>query len=171
MAYQNKSNGSAGVQLSWDEADRHVLSIEGRECVRVESPIRLCVLDGDVVSAGYDEVTADASGWTGRGEVLGADGTRVEVVDEWRTASERSVRIDRRATVTRAGSGRGVRVELRAVAPGEGAFDDWQLFVAGALYARNDTDGDGREDYLGTYEQEYRDDRLATLAVLGYMPA
>jgi len=54
---------------------------------------------------------------------------------------------------------------------GAGGLDDWEFFIPGALYKKNDTDHDGIEDYLGTYTQDYRDDRLASLAVLAFLPA
>jgi hypothetical protein len=46
------------------------------------------------------------------------------------------------------------------------ADGDWQFFIPGALYNRNDIDADGREDYLGTCTQDVRDDKNGLLAVL-----
>jgi hypothetical protein len=53
---------------------------------------------------------------------------------------------------------------------GAAGLDDWEFFIPGALYKKNDTDHDGVEDYLGTYTQDYRDDRLPSLAVLAFLP-
>jgi hypothetical protein len=123
-----------------------------------------------MATAAYSEVRERDVGWTARGSVQASDGTRVEVVDDWSPAAGSAIAVRRRATVVEAGAAGGIRVELRAEAHGDGAFENWQLFVPGALYNRNDTDEDGREDYLGTYVQEYRDDRLPCLAVLGFLP-
>ena len=83
------------------------------------------------------------------------------------------MRVDRVLRILASGPAPGVRVELRATTALAGArsLDDWELCIPGALYKKNDTDHDGREDYLGTYVQDYRDDRLPSLAVLAYAPA
>src|SRR4051794_3774505 len=138
--------------------------------VSVSHPIRLCLPSGEIVESGYERIAEHAGGWTAQASLLASDGTQLDVVDEWSTTAAGAVAVARRATVARAGAGEGVRLELRATADGAASFDEWQLFVPGALYNRNDTDFDGREDYLGTYVQEYRDDRLPSLAVLGFSP-
>jgi hypothetical protein len=148
-------------RVSWDEGTL----VFGP--LRVSPPIRLCLPGGGVATGAYAEVREHAGGWTAQGSVVGSDGTRVDVVDEW-TPHGSALGLRRRARIASAGAAAGVRVELRAAADGD--FEDWQLFVPGAVYNRNDTDGDGREDYLGTYVQEYRDDRLPSLAVVGFLP-
>src|SRR5215218_8225825 len=154
--------------LSWEDNTPTFGAAGSPGRLRVVAPIRLCLPGGEVATAAYSEVRKRQGGWTARGAVSGSDGTRVEVVDEWSSATGSAIAVRRRATVAQAGTATGVRVELRVEA--DGAFEDWQLFVPGALYNRNDTDGDGREDYLGTYVQEYRDDRLPSLAVVGFLP-
>ena len=86
------------------------------------------------------------------------DGTTVAVEDEWRVLDPQTIEIHRTARVIEAGTSPGFRVAFEVELD---AGDDWQLFVPGALYNRNDTDDDGVEDYLGTYVQDHRDDRLA----------
>jgi hypothetical protein len=151
------------------ETQTVVLGPTGPGGLRLIKPIRVCLTGGEIACGTYAEVRAHESGWTALGSVLASDGTRVDVTDEWSPTSDAALALRRTATITTAGTAAGVRVELRAHGEG-GAFDDWQLFVPGALYNRNDTDGDGFEDYLGTYVQEYRDDRLPSLAVLGFLP-
>ena len=51
------------------------------------------------------------------------------------------------------------------------SFNGFRFVVPGAFYGRNDNDGDGVEDYLGTYAQDYRDDRNPGLSVTCYSPA
>lgn len=47
-------------------------------------------------------------------------------------------------------------------------FADYQFIVPSAFYNKNDTDKDGREDYLGTFCQDYKDDRNPSLSVIEY---
>lgn len=47
-------------------------------------------------------------------------------------------------------------------------FDDYQFIIPGAFYNKNDTDLDGRDDYLGTFCQDYRDDRNPSLSIMEY---
>jgi hypothetical protein len=145
----------------------HVLA-GGGTWLRIAQPFRLCMLGHEPLAGGYDTVSGDASGHTAVAHVQAPDGTGVDLVDRWRVVDRTTVQVDRRAEVTSAGASAGLRLELRAdscAAPGE-----WQFFIPGALYNRNDTDHDGVEDYLGTYAQDFRDDRLASLAVLAYLP-
>jgi hypothetical protein len=157
-------------RVSWEDGTLVLGRVGAPGCVRVSTPIRLCLPGGEVATAAYSEVREHGVGWTARGSVWASDGTRVEVVDDWSARAGSAIAVRRRATVAEAGTAGGIRIELRAEAHGDGVFENWQLFVPGALYNRNDTDEDGREDYLGTYVQEYRDDRLPSLAVLGFLP-
>jgi hypothetical protein len=136
-------------------------------------PVRLCLLGEEPVEATYDDLRAEGATVVASATVEAPDGTRVEVVDRWEPDGADAVRIDRVATVLAAGAAAVVRLELRAETAAAGArrHEDWQFFIPGALYNRNDTDHDGVEDYLGTYVQDYRDDRLASLAVLAYLPS
>lgn len=47
-------------------------------------------------------------------------------------------------------------------------FDDYQFVIPGAFYNKNDTDQNGQDDYLGTFEQDYKDDRNPNLSVTGF---
>jgi len=136
-----------------------------RRWIVLPEPVRLCVLGAGPVAAAYDAEH--------RATLTAPDGTVVTVEDTWRAVDDETVEIRRRARVERAGASAGVRLELRALTafPGPRSMADWELFIPGALYKRNDTDHDGAEDYLGTYVQDHRDDRLASLAVLAYAPA
>jgi hypothetical protein len=133
----------------------------------VDAPLRLDLLGGEPVAGGYGTVREDGSGWLAAGRLEAADGTVVVCEDRWRVVDPHTVQVDRVARVATAGSAAGVRVEL-VVATGA-PLDDCELFIPGALYNRNDTDHDGIEDYLGTYVQDHRDDRLASLAVMGFL--
>jgi hypothetical protein len=140
----------------------------GEAWLRAAEPVHLMVLGAEPVAASYETFE------DGRGSatLTAADGTAVEVTDTWRVVDADTVEVERRATVLEAGTGAGLRLELRAqtVAPGTASLDDWEFFIPGTLYKHNDTNHDGVEDYLGTYEQDHRDDRLGSLTVLAYAP-
>ena len=157
------------IQLEIREADVRVLA-DGAAWLELVEPFRVCVLGHEPRAAGYEAV--DEGTWVATASIEAPDGTHVELVDRWSVVDDDTVQVDRRAVVRRAGSSPGVRVELRVdtAAPDAGGHDDWQFFIPGSLYNRNDTDHDGAEDYLGTYTQDFRDDRLASLAVLAYLP-
>ena len=157
------------IQLEIREADVRVLA-DGAAWLELVEPFRVCVLGHEPRAAGYEAV--DEGTWVATASIEAPDGTHVELVDRWSVVDDDTVQVDRRAVVRRAGSSPGVRVELRVdtAAPDAGGHDDWQFFIPGSMYNRNDTDHDGAEDYLGTYTQDFRDDRLASLAVLAYLP-
>ena len=73
--------------------------------------------------------------------------------------------------IDEAGASAGLRVGLELQTEVDDAVEDaWQYFIPGALYNRNDLDGDGREDYLGTYAQDVRDDKNGLLSILARYP-
>jgi hypothetical protein len=114
----------------------------------------------------YDSTQEIDGGISAEGHVTLTDGTVLTVTDRI-TPSLCGIRMDRTGSVTKAGSSEGVRLGLEVHTEIPGADEtDWQYFIPGTLYNRNDTDGDGREDYLGTYVQDVRDDKNGVLAVL-----
>jgi len=143
----------------------------GEELLVASAPVRVATSDGDAVAAGYDSVTADGDRTWCRAEVTAGDGTRVRVEDVWAPSEQGDgFLVSRSIEILARGSAAGVRTELVLESP-LAPSPEWQLFVSGALYNRNDTDLDGREDYLGGTVQEYRDDRNGHLAVLAYLPS
>jgi hypothetical protein len=66
------------------------------------------------------------------------------------------------------GAGVNARLGLEVTFARVSSFRDLGFIVPGAFYGKNDTDNDGRDDYLGTFAQDYRDDRLPTLSVLSF---
>ncbi|WP_157560936.1 hypothetical protein [Humibacter albus] len=147
------------------------LTIAGRQVFDTAGPVRLITDDGVASVHGYDSVERDGAAVVGRLDTVLADGTRVAVVDTWSPSAEGdSALINRRFSVEEAGTAAGVRAEFVVEGTVDAPQPDWQFYVTGALYNRNDTDLDGKEDYLGGYVQEYRDDRNGHLAVLAYLP-
>jgi hypothetical protein len=100
------------------------------------------------------------------------DGTHLAVKDEYVQTGDDCVRLDCVTEVLAVGTGVGVNVGLDTVArAGHDADEDWQFYLPCTLYNRNDSDGDGVEDYLGSYAQDLRDDKNGVLAVLMRQPA
>jgi hypothetical protein len=155
------------------------LSAAGVPWIHIREPVRVRTLGPETAAtASYASVEAlppDKTGegrWRASAHLETADGTTLEVLDTWCQNGGAGVQIDREVRVTTVGLARGLRIEFRAttVFPDVRHFEDLEFFIPGALYKRNDTNHDGVEDYLGTYVQDYRDDRLASLAVLAYAP-
>lgn len=163
LALTTSEEGS-GRGLTLRSGDRQLFSIP--------APVRLVTDDGTDTAHAYDSVQQQDSGATvGRLETVLQDGTRVVVVDRWSPSPEGdSLLVNRSFSIEEVGSAAGARAELVLQSTVEAKQTDWQFYVTGALYNRNDTDLDGKEDYLGGYVQEYRDDRNGHLAVLAYLP-
>jgi hypothetical protein len=140
--------------------------------LRLGTPIIVEALGWPATSNGYqsvDEVSGQC--WLARCSLTLGDGTVVEINDEYRLEGSARFQMHRRAQVTAQGSSAGVRIAFDSVTDAAGAdAADWQFFIPSTLYNRNDGDGDGREDYLGTYVQDLRDDKNGVLAVLARDP-
>lgn len=135
------------------------------------TPVRVATSDGTAVALSYDVVEADGDTTRCRADAALDDGTNVRVEDTWTPSEEGDgFLVSRSITVVERGAAAGIRAELVLESPLAASPSDWQFYVTGALYNRNDTDLDGREDYLGSV-QEYRDDRNGHLAVLAYLPS
>jgi hypothetical protein len=144
----------------------------GNECLRISPPFRVCLLGDEELDGCYSSVSQQEGKWAATGSVICPEGTCVEVSDVWHTVDETTVQIDREIRIAKAGKGPGIRIEFcsETAVPEVNGLDGWEFFVPGALYKKNDTDHDGVEDYLGTYIQDYRDDRLPSLAIAVFLP-
>ena len=148
-----------------------VLRSGGTDLLVLHQPVRLITDDGVVTARAYDSVDTEAGTTVCRLDAVLSEGTRVLLEDRWSASEEGdSFLVNRSFSIAERGSAAGVRAELVAESAVAAEQEDWQFYVTGALYNRNDTDLDGREDYLGGYVQEYRDDRNGHLAVLAYLP-
>jgi hypothetical protein len=94
------------------------------------------------------------------------------VKDTWSRYDDCTWQCDRAVSIVEAGSAEALRFTFGV----ETAFqnthgvEDFEFYAAGCLYKKNDTDHDGKDDYLGTFDQDYRDDRLGSLAVMAFAP-
>lgn len=139
---------------------------------RADAPVRVESTDGAIVVSAYDEVTRDGAALVARAAVVLPDGARMEVTDVWEPHVDGlAVTVRRSFVLGSTGSSAGFRWDLVVESAVPAAPEDWQLFVSGNLYNRNDTDLDGQEDYLGGHVHEFRDDKNGHLAALAYLPA
>ncbi len=142
------------------------------QSVHIDQPVVVQLLGEPAQSFGYDEFRGDdREGWVAVVRATLADGTRLVVHDHYRLVGDTTVGIDREVDVVEPGAGAGLRVALSMSTAAAGAVEEeWQFFIPGTLYNRNDNDGDGVEDYLGTYVQDVRDDKNGILGVLAREP-
>ena len=142
--------------------------------IDVGAPIVVDLLGRGPSSHAYDTAEARAGQLVGRATLALADGSVVEVTDTWSLDAARgdTVNLARHADLAVAGSAEGVRIALAARTSSVAAREqEWQFFLPGTLYNRNDNDHDGVEDYLGTYSQDLRDDKNGVLGALAYDPS
>lgn len=161
----SESDATVGIGLSGSAEPALVLS----------TPISLQLLGGPEVSHGYDTVHSDSAQgldrWIGSGRIGLDDGTRLHVIDTYTVSDDAAVRLHRKVEVHAVGHAAGVRIGFSAdTVVAEATAESWQYFIPGTLYNRNDNDGDGVEDYLGTYVQDCRDDKNGVLGVLARHP-
>jgi len=137
---------------------------------RCHAPIYAGALGFPARGVGYSHKTSRGGSQVAEGDLDLPDGSRLLFADTWRVSDGAEVEVDRVITVVRKGRGDGINTRLcwEVSFAAAASFDDVELVVPGAVYGKNDTDGDGRDDYLGTFDQDYRDDRLPTLSLLSF---
>lgn len=133
-----------------------------------EFPVTIQILQGRSIKSRYDTVTVYGNSAQCRAHIKNKEQLELEVVDNW-TDESNYVRLDRKVTCIRSNK-KSIRVhtQFRCNDNLAKSFEDYQFVVPGAFYNKNDTDGDGQDDYLGTYDQDYRDDRNPSLSETCY---
>jgi hypothetical protein len=134
-------------------------------------PITVTRLGHEAEDYSYDSVDPRGSGeLVGRAALRLEDGTELTVVDRF-SHVDNQLSMHRQVHVETAGTAEGLRIGFSAQSEIEGANEGtWQYFIPSTMYNRNDTDGDGKEDYLGTYVQDHRDDKNGILGMLARDP-
>ncbi|WP_146820081.1 hypothetical protein, partial [Actinotalea fermentans] len=145
--------------------------LDGETVARASAPVRVETTAKASVTLSYDTVVREGDHLVASAAVVTGDGCEVNVVDRWEPGRDGTSLVIRRSyDVRSAGTCTGLRWDLILESALPAASDEWQLFISGNLYNRNDTDRDGREDYLGGDVHEFRDDRNGHLAALAYLP-
>jgi len=129
--------------------------------VRIDFPAVVCLLGGKNIRVRYNTVTQNELGYTGEADIIVRKDYRLHLMDTWYQSKDGSICLDRKMVCTESDKNEGIRVttEFRICDEMAESFNDYQLIVPGAFYNKNDTDQDGMDDYLGTYNQDYKDDR------------
>ncbi|WP_298455935.1 hypothetical protein [uncultured Cellulomonas sp.] len=140
--------------------------------VRAVAPVQVETTDGAGVASAYQTLSHDGDALVAGATVVTDDGSEIEISDRWHAVGDEGrVVVRRDVVVRRAATAAGVRWDFAVEGPAVGPSEQWQLFISGNLYNLNDTDLDGREDYLGTDVHEFRDDRNGHLAALAFLPS
>lgn len=126
-------------------------------------------LSGSKDKVSYDSVAQEDGRYLCRAHIKARNGNCYRLEDIW-TAREDTVFLERRFTCESVHAPADLRLFSDMDCTDKTAQNilDYQFVIPGALYNHNDTDFDGRDDYLGTYAQDYRDDRNPSLSVLCY---
>ena len=133
-------------------------------------PACLSCLHAEEQRLRYDSVQPLGGSFLCTREFSTFDGSCFELKDRW-IPYEQGVCLERTLCCLK-GDGTAVRIssEFECRSEAVECFGDYRFVVPGAFYGLNDNDCDGLEDYLGTYTQDYRDDRNPGLYALCYAP-
>ena len=136
------------------------------QTLRLVTPIIVEMLGSSATGHGYASIDAGPGGsWIARADLTLGDGTVLAISDEYRIEGAARFRLHRDAQVLEQGASDGVRLAFDAVTDSPGAdAAAWQFFLPSTLYNRNDADGDGVEDYHGTYARTSATTRTACSA-------
>lgn len=137
----------------------------------LDFPLAIHDISGVKRNLRYDSWSMSAYGYCGKAGFQDLYGNLYEITDWWRVEGE-CCRLEREVKCIHCVKETGIRIssELRCRMSSAVSFDDYQFIIPGALYNKNDTDEDGADDYLGTFNQDYKDDRNPSLSVTAYAP-
>lgn len=154
--------------------------VNGKNSVNIEAagfrakslfPVELQVLHGRHLTAKYKKIEKIENGTVAFASLTDDSGVSAEVTDTW-TKVDRGFKLSRKVKCISANDDSAIRwtTNFRCSADKALSFDDYEFIVPGSFYNKNDTDHDGLDDYLGTFDQDYKDDRNPTLSVTAYAP-
>lgn len=129
--------------------------------------MKIQILGGRMLKARYDSIEKEGDSFRCEAYIKCASLLEARVVDLW-TPEKEGVRLDRSLCYIRGSSALRLHTEFECRDNRARSFDDYQFIFPGAFYNKNDTDGDGMDDYLGTFSQDYKDDRNPLLAETCY---
>ena len=147
------------------------------QLLRIPHPFLLEIWNSTFAVSGRSEITGHyktiketAGGITAESYIETPDGGCFKLVDVWRCVDSDTFQVDRKLCVEKGMPSYGFRLRLDVATafPGGTRFTDLRYFAPPTLYDKNDLDEDGIEDYLGTQNLLYREDRLNMLAIMAY---
>lgn len=133
----------------------------GGGALRLDFPAVITVMGARTYRVRYDSVCEENGGYRAESTVCVEKDYELHLSDRWSSEDNGNVKLERRVACVKAEGAKGIRVtsEFRMADDSAETFDDYQIIFPGAFYNKNDTDEDGMDDYLGTFEQDYKDDR------------
>ena len=134
--------------------------------IQLDFPVKVQILGGKNIRVRYDRVKEEHGIYVAEASVKVDEEYELYLTDTWSLNEKEQIRLDRRAECVKSAKEKGIRVtsEFRIEDAKAESFDDYRIIFPGAFYNKNDTDGDGMDDYLGTFEQDYKDDRHPRLS-------
>ena len=142
-----------------------------RNGIKIEAPwpVQIQILKGRNKKVKYDSIRNQKNTYIAEAEVEINKKNRFHITDIWEE-NLNSIKLSRKVTCILAEEETAIRVstEFHCGAKQAKNFEDYQFVIPGAFYNKNDTDQDGQDDYLGTFEQDYKDDRNPNLSVTGF---
>ena len=136
--------------------------------IYAENPVKIRCLDGLEKRCKYDVIEEDGNKIRAICNV-GSEKGSFTVTDTYQKVSK-GIFIERKIVCTEAKESIPVRFTTEWYVKDKSAksFEDYSFIIPGALYNKNDTDEDGIDDYLGTFCQDYKDDRNPSLSIMEY---
>jgi hypothetical protein len=139
----------------------------------IDFPIEISLFRKRKIYGRYDSINKIGDTVTAVGLIeLQEEGIVFEVKDIWKEEGA-LIDIDRVITCRTVQKDTALRFTMDFYVKDGNArsFNDYHFIVPGGLYNKNDTDLDGRDDYLGTFVQDYKDDRNPALSATAYSSA
>lgn len=148
-----------------DEREKEGLNME----IFLDFPVVLQNLEGAKRKFRYDCYHDSGNGYQAVIQAEDLHGNCYEISDVWKQEAD-FIRLDRNVNCIKCVKETGIRLttEFRCRDDKANTLDDYQFIIPGALYNKNDTDDDGVDDYLGTFSQDYKDDRNPSLSVMAF---
>ena len=129
--------------------------------IQLDFPVRVQILGGKNIRVRYDRVDESAGEYLARAVIKVNETYELHLNDTWVLDGDARIRLERKVECVKSEEEKGIRVtsEFRLTDSLAQSFDDYHIVFPGAFYNKNDTDEDGMDDYLGTFDQDYKDDR------------
>lgn len=144
---------------------------EKQEGIKIflDYPVILRDISGRKMKLRYDCWEETDNGYLAKIKIEDLYGNGYEITDLWNKEGD-NYKLSRNMICIKCQKVTGIHLtsEFRCKALKEESFKDYQFLVPGSLYNKNDTDEDGIDDYLGTFNQDYKDDRNPSLSVTAF---
>lgn len=137
--------------------------------IYLDFPVVLQNITGQKRKLRYDSVTQSNDAYVAKIVTNDFLGNEYTITDTWKN-QDGAYQLDRVLECTKYVSKTGIHVtsEFEIWDNASKTFSDYQFIIPGALYNKNDTDEDGIDDYLATFNQDYKDDRNPALSVTAF---